>query len=83
MQREGIRVLLEKAPDLGFLPSPTVSKGLQGQTGAILAKLDSWHHMRKRITGVSPYCVASEIQPYVRLIKVIVRLRETLGNVPG
>jgi len=83
LQREGIRVLFEKAPDLRLLPSPTVAEGFQGQNGAILAELDNRRHMRERIAGLLPYRVAPEIQPCVRLIKVIVRFREALGNVPG
>ena len=39
--------------------------------------------MRKRIAGILPYSVAPEIQPCVRLIKVIVRLHEALGDVSG
>ena len=39
--------------------------------------------MRKRIAGLLPYRVAPEVQPCVRLIKAIVRLSETLGNVSG
>lgn len=83
IQREGIRVFLEKAPDLSLLPTPTTAQSLQGQNGAVLAKLDSRRYMRERIVDILPYRMAPQIQPCVRLIKVIVRLRETLGNIAG
>ena len=37
----------------------------------------------KALEMMDKYCVAPKIQPCVRLIKVIVRFREALGNVPG
>ncbi len=83
VQREDIRVFSEKAPDLCFLPAPTLAQGLKGKNGAQLPELDRRRHMRKRIARFLVYRVTPEIQPCVRLIKFIVRLRKTLSDIPG
>ncbi|MPM22700.1 hypothetical protein SDC9_69158 [bioreactor metagenome] len=82
-QREGIRVFLKEAPDLCLFPTPPAAQGLQGQNSAVPPKLDSRRHMRKRIAGLLPYRVTPEIQPCVRLIELMVRLRETLCDAAG
>lgn len=51
-------MFLEKAPDLSLLPTPTLAQSLQGQNGAVLAKLDSRRYMRERIVDILPYRMA-------------------------
>ena len=42
IQREGIRMFSEKAPNFRLFPSPAPAKGFQCQNSAVLPKLDCW-----------------------------------------
>lgn len=83
IQREGIRMFSEKAPDLRLFPSPTPAKGLQCQNSAVLPKLNSRRREGKRIAGLLPHCVAPEVEPCVCLSKLIMPLCKPLCDVSG
>ena len=83
IQREGIRMFSEKAPNLRLFPSPAPAKGFQCQNSAVLPKLNSRRREGKRIARLLPNSVAPEIQPCVCLSKLILALCKPLCSVSG
>ena len=72
VQSENVLLLLQESPHLGLFPAPALSQGFQSEKNPVFTVLANRGIERERITGLSEYRVAPEIQPCVRLFKYII-----------